>query len=119
GSIGSSGHGSSLGRLHTKLSVVDDEKTFVGSMNMDGRSAHVNTEAGIVIRSKTLAALVAKFLRGHQQDRSYQVRLQGQGMSWSSGEGAHQQTRSIEPASASAPTLPIRVLAQLLGDGLL
>jgi len=118
--IGSSGRGSSsLGRLHTKLSVVDDEKTFVGSMNMDGRSAHVNTEAGIVIHSRTLAALVARFLRGHEMDRSYQVRREGGELRWSSGEGRDRQTRSAEPATASAPAMPVRVLAQLLGDGLL
>ena len=119
-SIGSSGRGSSsLGRLHTKLSVVDNEKTFVGSMNMDARSAHVNTEAGIVIRSATLARLVAKFLRGHEQEGSYRVQRQGERLSWSSGEGADRQTRSVEPETASRPPLPMRVLAQLLGEGLL
>ncbi len=118
-SIGRSGAGNSLGRLHTKLSVVDDEKTFVGSMNMDGRSAHLNTEAGMVIHSRTLAAFVARFLRGHEKERSYQVRLEGDGLRWSSGVGADRQTRSVEPATASAPALPVRLLAQLLGEGLL
>jgi putative cardiolipin synthase len=119
-SIGSSGRGSSsLGRLHTKLSVIDGERTFVGSMNMDARSAHVNTEAGMVIHSKTLAALVARFLRGHQKESSYQVRLEGEQLTWSSGEGTDRQTRSVEPETASKPAMPIRVLAQLLGEGLL
>jgi putative cardiolipin synthase len=120
GSIGSSGRGSSsLGRLHTKLSVVDGERTFVGSMNMDGRSARLNTEAGIVIHSRTLAALVARFLRSHEKERSYQVGLDGGRLRWSSGEGSSRQTRSDEPRTASPPALPVRVLAQLLGEGLL
>ncbi len=116
---GSSGAGRSLGRLHTKLSVIDDEKTFVGSMNMDARSAHLNTETGMVIHSRTLAALVTRFLRGHEKERSYQVRLEGDQLRWSSGEGSDRQTRSAEPRAASAPALPVRVLAQLLGEGLL
>ena len=119
-SFGSSGRGSSsLGRLHTKLSVVDGERAFVGSMNMDGRSAHLNTEAGILIHSRTLAALVVRFLREHEKERSYQVRLDGDRLRWSSGEGSSRQTRSDEPRAASAPVLPVRVLAQLLGEGLL
>jgi putative cardiolipin synthase len=118
GSIGSSGRGSSsLGRLHTKLSVVDDERTFVGSMNMDGRSAHLNTEAGIVIHSRVLAERVARFLRREQTERSYRVRTEGEQLRWSAGDGADRQTRATEPKAASTPMLPIRVLAQLLGEG--
>jgi len=54
GSFGGSGGGSTIGspgRLHTKLTVIDEERLFVGSMNMDARSARVNTEAGLVIKS--------------------------------------------------------------------
>ena len=119
-SLGSSGRGSSLlGRLHTKLAVIDDERTFFGSMNMDPRSARINTEAGIVIHSRLLAKLVAGFLRGHQREGSYQVQPQGERMSWVSGEGAARRTLSAEPKATAQPALPVRLLAQLLGDGML
>ena len=116
---GSSGSGNSLGRLHTKLAVIDDEKTFLGSMNMDTRSARLNTETGIVIHSAVLARLVAKFLRGHEHDGSYQVQLQGRRLSWLSGEGAGRRALSVEPVAAAQPALPIRLMAQLLGEGML
>ncbi|MEP7303172.1 MAG: phospholipase D family protein [Caldimonas sp.] len=116
---GVSGWGNSLGRLHSKLAVVDDEAIFVGSMNLDPRSARLNTEAGIVIHSPGLAAQVAAFVRSHQQAGAYRVRLERGRLSWLSGEGASRRTRSAEPEAAALPALPIRVLANMLGEGLL
>ena len=46
---------SSSGRLHAKVAVVDHTRLFVGSMNLDGRSARLNTEIGLVIDSPELA----------------------------------------------------------------
>jgi putative cardiolipin synthase len=46
---------SSSGRLHAKVAVVDHRRLFVGSMNLDGRSARLNTEIGLVIDSPALA----------------------------------------------------------------
>ncbi len=117
--FGSSGRGASLGRLHTKLAVVDGEKTFVGSMNMDARSARLNTEAGIVIHSAPLARLVATFLRGHEQEGSYRVQLRGERLTWLSDNGARQDTRATEPQAAKKPALAMRLVAQMLGEGVL
>jgi putative cardiolipin synthase len=105
-----------LGRLHTKLTVVDEERTFVGSMNMDARSARINTEAGIVIRSAPLARLVAKYLRIRQELASYKVQMQGDRLGWLSREGG---TRSDEPKAPAEPAMPVRLLAQFLGEGVL
>jgi putative cardiolipin synthase len=119
GSFGGSGGGGmsgSAGRLHTKLTVVDEERVFVGSMNMDARSARVNTEAGLVIHSARLARLVAKFLRMRQELASYRVERQGDRLAWRSRGG---DVRSEEPRAAEEPGLPVRMLAQLLGEGVL
>jgi phosphatidylserine/phosphatidylglycerophosphate/cardiolipin synthase-like enzyme len=88
-------------------------------MNMDARSADLNTEAAIVIDSAPLASLAAAFLRARQHDRSYALQLQGRQLTWQSGEGASQRSRSVEPRPAAKPALPVRVLAQLLGEGVL
>jgi len=68
-------HGS-LGRLHAKLAVVDHRWLSIGSMNMDRRSAHSNTEMGLVIDSPELAMQVATLLQREQLPRSYQLRMQ-------------------------------------------
>ena len=39
-------------RLHAKLAVIDERRLFIGSMNLDHRSAAVNTEAGLLIDSR-------------------------------------------------------------------
>ena len=96
--------------------MVDEERTFVGSMNMDPRSARINTEAGIVIRSATLARVVAKFLRVRQELASYKVQQQGDRLGWLSRQGG---ARSEEPRSPAEPAMPVRLLAQLLGEGVL
>jgi putative cardiolipin synthase len=47
--------------LHAKSFVVDGRYTFVGSMNLDQRSANLNTEQGIVVDSPALAQAVAQY----------------------------------------------------------
>lgn len=73
------GHGS-LGRLHAKLAVVDQRWLSIGSMNMDRRSAHCNTEMGLIIESPELASEVSTLLRRDELPRSYQVRSAGKAM---------------------------------------
>jgi putative cardiolipin synthase len=41
--------------LHTKAFVVDSKELFIGSFNFDPRSANINTELGVIIRSPELA----------------------------------------------------------------
>ncbi len=47
--------GSSSASLHAKVVVVDRRTALVGSMNMDPRSARLNSEMGVVIRSPVIA----------------------------------------------------------------
>jgi len=55
--------GSSGSSLHAKTFVVDEQRVFVGSFNFDPRSAHLNTELGLVIDSPELATQIeTKFL---------------------------------------------------------
>ncbi len=42
---------SSRGALHAKTVIVDRQVVFVGSFNLDPRSARLNTEDGVVVRS--------------------------------------------------------------------
>ena len=46
--------------LHAKLYVFDREKLFIGSMNFDRRSRHLNTEIGVIINSRELAQETAR-----------------------------------------------------------
>ena len=55
--------------------MIDNERVFVGSMNLDGRSASLNTEIGLVIDSPALAADFARIISADGFASAYQVRL--------------------------------------------
>jgi putative cardiolipin synthase len=68
--------GDSEAGLHTKAMVFDDESLFIGSFNLDPRSAYINTEAGIFVESPELTARLLKYMdEGIAPDNSYRVML--------------------------------------------
>ncbi|RYZ52867.1 MAG: phospholipase D family protein [Proteobacteria bacterium] len=62
-------YGSQAG-LHSKTFVIDDEYVFVGSLNLDGRSIHINTENGLMIHSRELAGQVSEFINAGMSDET-------------------------------------------------
>ena len=68
--------GESKAALHTKAMVFDRESVFIGSFNLDPRSAAINTEAGLYVESPELAQQVTEFMdEGVQPENSYRVLL--------------------------------------------
>lgn len=62
--------------LHAKLFVFDRQKLFIGSMNFDQRSMHLNTEIGLIIDSPELAQqITARFEAMVQPANSYRLEL--------------------------------------------
>ena len=62
--------------LHAKAYVVDRSILVIGSMNLDPRSAQLNTELALVIRSKPIAEEAARlFEKGISPPASYRVEL--------------------------------------------
>ena len=60
--------------------VFDRESVFIGSFNLDPRSASINTEAGLFVESPELAEQVAAFMdEGVQPQNSYRVQLDADG----------------------------------------
>jgi putative cardiolipin synthase len=109
--VGSSG---SVG-LHAKTLQVNGERIFVGSFNLDQRSAKLNTEMGIVIDSPTLAQRLARAFDNVVPQAAYEVRLKpdGQSVQWiertASGETAH----DTEPATSWSQRSKIEMLSVL------
>ena len=66
--------------LHAKAMVFDREAVFIGSFNLDPRSANINTEAGLYVESPELAEQVAAFMdEGVRLENSYRVSLDEEG----------------------------------------
>jgi len=60
--------------LHTKAAVLDGRFAFIGSMNLDPRSANINTEMGAIIDSPGLASEMRQLmLRDMSSDNAWQV----------------------------------------------
>ncbi len=49
--------------IHAKSFVIDDRLVYVGSYNLDPRSAHLNTEAGLLIEDEALARRLKDSIR--------------------------------------------------------
>jgi phosphatidylserine/phosphatidylglycerophosphate/cardiolipin synthase-like enzyme len=97
--------GRSRGRLHAKLAILDRETVLLGSMNLDPRSARINTEIGLAIRSAELARQVLPSFDLASLPGLLEVRLRkdGRGLEWVSHEGRKQE--HVESAAdASWPT---------------
>ena len=74
------GSGRSRAALHTKAMVFDRKAVFIGSFNLDPRSAVINTEAGLYIESPELAErLMANMAIGVAPANSYRVFLDPNG----------------------------------------
>jgi len=67
--------GSSRASLHAKTYMVDRRLLFIGSLNLDPRSARLNTEMGIVVDSAPLCDMLGKRLDDALLDAAYQVVL--------------------------------------------
>jgi cardiolipin synthase C len=67
--------GASLGRLHSKTVVVDEHFAYIGSMNLDPRSATLNTEFGALIDSPALAQQLKTLIDIDRLHSAYALRL--------------------------------------------
>lgn len=74
--------------LHTKAFAVDGVLAFVGSFNLDPRSAALNTEMGAFVQHEAVAGQVAaEHARLAEPSRSWQVVQEGGGLAWREAGG--------------------------------
>jgi cardiolipin synthase C len=113
--------GSSLGRLHAKLAVVDKKTIFVGSMNLDPRSATINTELGAVISSPALAREMIRIIDLDRLQSAYRVRRKadGSGLEWLSVENDKEVILTEEPDSSAWLRFKAMLLKPFVPESLL
>jgi len=87
--------------LHTKAIVFDRKAVFVGSFNLDARSAMINTEAGLYIESPELAREVAAVMNeGVDPDNAFHVELDVDGkLVWTNVDDGVPMRYDTEPLS--------------------
>ena len=109
----------SLGRLHAKFTVVDGQRFFIGSMNLDRRSAGGNSELGLVVDCPRLAAELVDRINREHLPASYAVRptLDRRGLEWTSERDGRVWRSAQEPSSLSwAERLRWTMLGLLVAD---
>jgi putative cardiolipin synthase len=106
--------------LHAKLLVFDRKRIFIGSMNFDQRSKHLNTEIGLIIDSPELAEqTVTRFDHMVRPDNVYAVawREAAAGVPahlvWDTSEDGKAVEYTQEPARSSWQRFDLRFLSWL------
>ena len=105
--------------LHAKLFVFDRQRLFIGSMNFDQRSMHLNTEIGLIIDSPALAQqIVRRFEAMVQPANSYKLALsmtgaKGANLVWRTQEGAKTIEYDTEPARSEWQRVKVNILSLL------
>lgn len=113
--------GTSVGRLHAKLGLIDAHLLLVGSMNLDPRSASTNTELALAIDSAALVRLVLGQFQPADPHAAFEVRLaaEGQALEWLGHDAQRDDSRSSEPGPSWWQRLRLWLLYQLVPDDLL
>jgi putative cardiolipin synthase len=109
--------------LHAKLFVFDRQRLFIGSMNFDQRSMHLNTEIGLIIDSPELAQQVAaRFEAMVQPVNSYMLALRPNdarrvaSLVWRTKEDGKAIEYDTEPARSDWQRLKVNILTLLPVD---
>jgi putative cardiolipin synthase len=106
--------------LHAKMFIFDRSSLFIGSMNFDPRSAHLNTEIGLIIDSPELAQqTAARFAAMASPPNSYQLTLlprDGAGparLVWRTEEDGQAVEYAMEPERRDGQRMAVEFLSLL------
>ena len=106
--------------LHAKAFAVDDHSVFIGSYNVDPRSANINTEMGVVIEDEELALKLHTAISDDLLNQAYKVVLTDQGrLQWQTLEESQMVYHDKETHIDFIDSLWINVMSSLPIDWLL
>lgn len=110
--------GTSTGRLHAKLGLIDRKTVMVGSMNLDPRSATLNTEIGVRVDSRQLAEMVLNGFRVDELAGVYQVKLRpgGRGVRWVAVDGDSPEEVDVDPDTSLWQRLRLMLLSWFIPE---
>ncbi|WP_260397289.1 phospholipase D family protein [Variovorax sp. KBW07] len=106
--------GRRTGALHMKNGIVDHKQVFLGSMNLDPRSATLNTELGLIIDSPEMALQLESFA---DAGSSYKLRLDatGQRVEWVEEDDNGKETAyDVPPETTAWQRFKLRLIAPLI-----
>ena len=106
--------------LHAKAFAVDDYQVFIGSYNVDPRSANINTEMGVIINDDQLATQLHDALSDDLLSQAYEVKLQDNGnLQWHTIEDDKKVIYDSEPRVDVSDHVWLTIMSWLPIDWLL
>ncbi len=112
--------GSSRSSLHAKALVIDRSVVLVGSMNMDPRSANLNSEMGLVVESPSIAAQLSDLFADMATHSSYAVTLRnGYDLQWQTEEDGKPKVYDDEPDASAARRLMLWLITPFAPEAML
>ena len=106
--------------LHAKTFAVDDYQVFIGSYNVDPRSANINTEMGVIINDDQLATQLHGALSDNLLNQAYEVKLLDNGkLQWITMENDKKVVYDSEPRVDVSDHVWLTILSWLPIDWLL
>jgi cardiolipin synthase C len=106
--------------LHAKALVIDQKIVFIGSLNMDERSARINSEMGLVINSSEIARQVTSLLDDLGTDSSYTLQLDANDhVEWVSGDAGAQKIWHTDPETSRTERAWLKILSPFAPDEIL
>ena len=98
--------------LHSKVAIVDRERVFVGSFNLDPRSLYINTELGMVVESDSIAEAMASSGLESLETVAYRLQVTKRGrLNWHYRSSGRDLVVRTEPKTS----LWRRILTRLMG----
>ncbi|MEC5209113.1 putative cardiolipin synthase [Psychrobacter sp. PL15] len=106
--------------LHAKTFAVDDHQVFVGSYNVDPRSANINTEMGVIINDDELARQLHQALSDNLLSQAYEVKLlDNNQLQWHTVENGEKIIYDAEPRVGMSDHIWLTIMSWLPIDWLL
>jgi cardiolipin synthase C len=112
--------GSSKASLHAKALIIDRKSIFIGSFNVDQRSALENTEMGLHIESPDLCLQVIGVLRDRGTQTRYVVTLDDHDrLVWTTSTDGVEQVFHDEPGASTFLKWSLKLLAPFAPEQML
>ena len=94
--------GESRASLHAKTFVIDHDRSFIGSVNLDGRSLIQNTEVGLLIESEALnRQLSTLFDRWVASDSAWRLSLNDENkLQWQAADNGEPVIHEHDPETS-------------------
>ena len=110
--------GSSKASLHAKSFVFDRKDVFIGSLNLDPRAIHHNTEIGVVVASKEIANQLSERFDQKIEKEAFQLELKkdkkgNDKILWHGLNDGKQEVFNVEPHTTFWQRLGIGFLGLL------